>query len=248
MVNPLDEVTGPYNEEGRDARVIEKQLPITIGIGSTIFEIVIWFIGFIPGAILSFVVKPDLDPAVLVLIWCAGILPGIIYLLMKVQAKNYFMQLQQRIQASASTIGNYQQQRFEILKNVAGLVKQSIELDREVMKAVAAYRSGTSPDGSRLNANAEVLDRGFARLFPQVEAYPELKAHAQIAEAMRQNSALQREITAARDLYNQVVLIWNTEVYNWPVKQIVAARAHYTTRIPFTVSKAVIEGARSTFF
>lgn len=248
MVNPLDEVTGPYNEEGRDARVIEKQLPITIGIGSTIFEIVIWFIGFIPGAILSFVVKPDLDPAVLVLIWCAGILPGIIYLLMKVQAKNYFMQLQQRIQASASTIGNYQQQRFEILKNVAGLVKQSIELDKEVMKAVAAYRSGTSPDGSRLNANAEVLDRGFARLFPQVEAYPELKAHAQIAEAMRQNSALQREITAARDLYNQVVLIWNTEVYNWPVKQIVAARAHYTTRIPFTVSKAVIEGARSTFF
>lgn len=248
MANPLDEVTGPYNEQGRDARVIEKQLPVTIGVGSTIFEIAIWFVGFIPGAILSFVVKPAWEPAVLVLIWCAGILPGIIYLLMKVQAKNYFMQLQQRIQASASTIGNYQQQRFEILKNVAGLVKQSVELDKEVMTAVAAYRGGAAPDGGRLNADAEALDRGFARLFPQVEAYPELKAHAQIAEAMRQNSALQREITAARDLYNQIVLIWNTEVYNWPVKQIVAARAHYTTRIPFTVSQAVVDGARSTFF
>ena len=248
MANPLDEVTGPYNEQGRDARVIEKQLPVTIGVGSTIFEIAIWFVGFIPGAILSFVVKPDWEPAVLILIWCAGILPGVIYLLMKVQAKNYFMQLQQRIQASASTIGNYQQQRFEILKNVAALVKQSVELDKEVMTAVAAYRGGAAPDGGRLNSDAEALDRGFARLFPQVEAYPELKAHAQIAEAMRQNSALQREITAARDLYNQIVLIWNTEVYNWPVKQIVAARAHYTTRIPFTVSQAVIDGARSTFF
>lgn len=248
MANPLDEVTGPYNEQGRDARVIEKQLPVTIGVGSTIFEIAIWFVGFIPGAILSFVVKPDWEPAVLILIWCAGILPGVIYLLMKVQAKNYFMQLQQRIQASASTIGNYQQQRFEILKNVAGLVKQSVELDKEVMTAVAAYRGGAAPDGRRLNSDAEALDRGFARLFPQVEAYPELKAHAQIAEAMRQNSSLQREITAARDLYNQIVLIWNTEVYNWPVKQIVAARAHYTTRIPFTVSQAVIDGARSTFF
>lgn len=248
MANPLDEVTGPYNEEGRDARVIDKQLPVTIGIGSTIFEIAVWIVGFVPGAVITFAAKPDWEPWITALIWCAGILPGLIYLLMKVQAKNYFMQLQQRIQASASTIGNYQEQRFEILKNVAGLVKQSIELDKDVMKAVAAYRGGGTPDGSSLNANAETLDRGFARLFPQVEAYPELKAHAQIAEAMRQNSYLQREITAARDLYNQVVLIWNTDIYDWPVKQIVAARAHYTTRIPFTVSKAAVEGSKSTFF
>ena len=248
MANPLDEVTGPYNDEGRDARVIDKQLPVTVGFGSTVFEIAIWIVGFIPGAVITFAAKPDWETWIYVLIWCAGILPGLIYVLLKVQAKNYFMQLQQRIQASASTIGNYQQQRFEILKNVAGLVKQSIELDKEVMTAVAAYRGGMSPDGGSLSSDAETLDRGFARLFPQVEAYPELKAHAQIAEAMRQNSALQREITAARDLYNQVVLIWNTEVYNWPVKQIVAARAHYTTRIPFTVSKAVVDGARSTFF
>jgi len=248
MANPLDEVTGPYNDEGREARVIDKQLPVTVGFGSTIFEIAIWIVGFIPGAVITFAAKPAWETWVYALIWCAGILPGLIYMLMKVQAKNYFMQLQQRIQASASTIGNYQQQRFEILKNVAGLVKQSVELDKEVMTAVAAYRGGGSPDGGSLSSDAETLDRGFARLFPQVEAYPELKAHAQIAEAMRQNSALQREITAARDLYNQIVLIWNTEVYNWPVKQIVAARAHYTTRIPFTVSKAVVDGARSTFF
>ena len=248
MANPLDEVTGPYNDEGRDARVIEKQLPITVGFGSTLFEIAVFLVGFVPGAVITFAAKPEWETWVYALIWCAGILPGIIYLLLKVQAKNYFMQLQQRIQASASTIGNYQQQRFEILKNVAGLVKQSVELDKDVMTAVAAYRGGGSPDGGSLSSDAATLDRGFARLFPQVEAYPELKAHAQIAEAMRQNSALQRDITAARALYNQVVLIWNTEVYNWPVKQIVAARAHYTTRIPFTVSKTVAEGARSTFF
>ncbi len=248
MANPLDEVTGPHNDEGREARVIEKQLPVTIGFGSAVFELLIWVVGFIPGAVITFAAKPDWEVWIYVLVWCAGILPGVIYLLLKIQAKNYFMQLQQRIQASASTIGNYQEQRFEILKNVAGLVKQSIALDKEVMTAVAAYRGGVSPDGDRLNRDAETLDRGFARLFPQVEAYPELKAHAQIAEAMRQNSYLQREITAARDLYNQVVLIWNTEIFNWPVKQIVAARAHYTTRIPFTVSKAVIDASKSTFF
>ena len=248
MANPLDEVTGPVNDAGREVRVIEKQLPVTIGIGSVIFELFIYLIGFVPGALLTFAAPGTVELPVLVLIWCAGVLPGLIYLLMKVHAKNYFMQLMQRLQSSASTIGNYQEQRYEILKNVAGLVKQSIDLDKDVMKAVAAYRSGGTPDGNELIQHEELLDRGFGRLFPQVEAYPELKAHAQIAEAMRQNSYLQREITAARDLYNQVVLIWNTEVYNWPVKQIVAARAGFTTRIPFTVSQATLDGSKSTFF
>ena len=247
MANPLDEVTGPVNEQGREVRVIEKQLPVEIGVGSAIFEIAVFLSGFAVAAVVQFMVRPRWESWGYLILWGAAFLPAIVYSIMKIQAKNYFMQLLQRIQASASTIGNYQEQRFEILKNVAGLVKQSIDLDREVMTAVAAYRSGGSPDG-RLNENAEVLERGFGRLFPQIEAYPELKAHAQIAEAMRQNSYLQREITAARDLYNQVVLIWNTEIYNWPVRQIVAARQHFTTKIPFSVSTATIEGAKSTFF
>ena len=248
MANPLDEVTGPVNDQGREVRVIEKQLPVEIGAGSVFFEIAVFVSGFAVAAVIQFLVKPKWENWGFVALWAAAFLPGVIYAVMKIQAKNYFMQLLQRIQASASTIGNYQEQRFEILKNVAGLVKQSIDLDKDVMTAVAAYRSGGgSPDGL-LNENAALLDRGFGRLFPQIEAYPELKAHAQIAEAMRQNSYLQREITAARDLYNQVVLIWNTEVYNWPVKQIVAARQHFTTKIPFSVSSAVIEGSKSTFF
>ena len=248
MGNPLDEVTGPVNEQGREVRVIEKQLPIEIGPGSAVFEIAVYVSGFAAAALIQFLVKPQWENWGFAVLWIAAFLPAAVYAIMKIQAGNYFMQLLQRIQASASTIGNYQEQRFEILKNVAGLVKQSIDLDKEVMTAVAAYRGGGTPDGGNLNQNAEILERGFGRLFPQIEAYPELKAHAQIAEAMRQNSYLQREITAARDLYNQVVLIWNTEVYNWPVKQIVAARRHFTTKIPFSVSSAVIEGSKSTFF
>ena len=247
MPNPLDEVTGPVNEQGREVRVIEKQLPVTVGVGSLIFEIVVYISGFVVAAVVQFLVQPDWGPIGFLLLWLAAFLPMAIYAILKVNAKNYFLQLLQRIQASASTINNYQEQRFEILKNVVGLVEKSIELDKDVMKAVAAYRGGGSPEG-RMNANAEALDRGFARLFPQVEAYPELKAHAQIAEAMRQNSYLQREITAARDLYNQVVLIWNTEIYKWPVKQIVAARQHFTTKIPFSVSSETIADSKKTFF
>ena len=220
MANELDETTGPVNDAGRDIHVIEKQLPVTVGFGSTLFEIVLW---------------------------CLGIIPGLIFLFMKIGAKNYFQQLQQKIQADASTIDNYLEQRVQILQNLARLVEKAVDLDKDVMKAVSAFRGGRLPDGAR-NAVAREIDGCFGRLFPQVEAYPELKAHASIAEAIQQNAYLQKEITAARELYNDTVAQWNTDVFSWPTKQIVAARAGYTTRIPFTASAEVRQQARGTFF
>ena len=65
---------------------------------------------------------------------------------------------------------------------------------------------------------------------------------------MQQNSYLQREITAAREVYNDTVARWNREVFAWPTKQIVAAKRGYTTRIPFSASKEIKEAARGTFF
>ena len=220
MANELDEMAGPVNEAGRDVNVIEKQLPVTVGWGSTLFE---------------------------VLLWVCGILPGLIFLFMKISAKNYFRQLQQKLQADASTIDNYLEQRVQILQNVAGLVTKAIDLDKDVMKAVAAFRGGKLPEGAR-NEVANQIDGCFGRLFPQVEAYPELKAHAAIADAMQQNAYLQKEITAARSLYNDTVNQWNTDVFSWPTKQIVAARAGYTTRIPFTASAETKRAARQNFF
>ena len=220
MANELDEITGPVNSAGRDINVIEKQLPARVGWGSTLFEIVLW---------------------------CLCIIPGLIFLFMKIGAKNYFQQLQQKIQSDASTIDNYLEQRVQILKNLAKLVEKAIDLDKDVMKAVSAFRGGHLPDAER-NAVANQIDGCFGRLFPQVEAYPDLKAHAAIAEAIQQNSYLQKEITAARQLYNDSVMQWNADLFDWPTKQIVAARAGYTTRIPFTASAEVKAQARGTFF
>ena len=220
MANELDELTGPVNEAGRDVNVIEKQIPVKVGFGSTLFEIMLWVL---------------------------GILPGLIFMFMKIQAKNYFQQLQQKIQADASQIDNYLEQRVQILQNVAPLVNKAIDLDKDVMKSIAAFRSGLNPDADR-NAVNKSLDTAFGRLFPQIEAYPELKSHEAIADAMRQNSYLQKEITAARTLYNDTVTQWNTDIFMWPTKMIVAARAGYTTRIPFTASAEMKARARGVFF
>ena len=249
MANLLDEVTGPVNESGRDVHVIDKQLAVTVGTGSTLFQIALWVV--IPVLVLLFVAimgSTMENPLLVAVVGClVGILPGVIFIFMKISARNYFQQLEQRIQAEASNIDNYLDQRVQILQNVVGLVERAIDLDKDVMKAVAALRSGSVNEGNRSDVNAQV-NTAFGRLFPQVEAYPELKAHNAIADAMQQNNYLQREITAARTVYNSRVTQWNTDIFSWPTKMIVAAQQAYTTRIPFTATAETREAARGKFF
>ena len=249
MANLLDETQGPVNDNGRDVHVIDRQLPVTITFRSTLFEIALWVT--LPLLTLIYVLAMGdqlTDPTTVAIGGCvAGVLPGVVFIFMKISARNYFLKLEQRIQAEASNIDNYLEQRVQILQNVVGLVNRAIDLDKDVMKAVAALRGGKVNEANRSDINSQ-LNMACGRLFPQVEAYPDLKAHQAIADAMQQNNYLQREITAARTVYNSRVTQWNTDLFSWPTKMIVAARQGYTTRIPFTASAETREMARSKFF
>lgn len=142
MANLLDETTGPVNDNGRDIHVIDRQLPVTITYRSTLFEIALWVV--LPVLVLLYVLLMGCtlqDPALVAVVGCiVGILPGVIFIFMKISARNYFLKLEQRIQAEASNIDNYLEQRVQILQNVVGLVERAINLDKEVMTAVAALR------------------------------------------------------------------------------------------------------------
>lgn len=249
MANLLDELTGTVNNDGRDIHVIDKQIQVKVGFGSTIFEVTLWVT--IPVLVLLYLLlfeHTNEDSILIGIAGClVGILPGVIFIFMKISAHNYFQQLEQRIQAEASNIDNFLEQRVMILQNVVGLVERAIELDKDVMKTVAELRGG-SVNARNRNLFNQQISYACGRLFPQVEAYPELKAHNAIADAMQQNNYLQREITAARTVYNSRVTQWNTDIFAWPTKMIVAAREGYTTRIPFTASDETREQARVKFF
>ena len=247
MGNELDEVTGPVNRAGRDINVIEKQIPVTIGVGSLIFEIALWVA--VPAVALAGVALGLVPLQDGLIVAALGVLPGLIFLFMKINALAYLRKLQQKIQADASQIDNYLEQRVIILNNVVGLLNKAVDLDKDVMKSVTALRSGASAgaDAQRNAASAE-MESVLSRINVAFEAYPDLKAHAAVADAMQQNSYLQKEITAARALYNDTVAIWNQDIFAWPAKQIVAARNRYTTRIPFTATAETKAAARETFF
>ncbi len=221
MANQLDELNPEIREEGLDTNVIAKKLPVKVGVGSTIFEIALWI---------------------------CGIIPGVVFLFMKTNARKHFDQLQQKIQRNASQIDNYLEQRVMVLQNCAKLLDKAIDLDKSTFENIAKYRSGASESDVARNEIGQRVDQVSGKVSVALENYPELAAHREIADAMQQNMYLQREITAARELYNDTIDQWNRDIFAWPTKMIVAAKCGYTTRIPFIASKEIKDKAREVFF
>lgn len=222
MANQLDELNPEVREEGLETNVIFKKIPAEVGVGSKIFEIALW---------------------------CCCILPGLIFLFMKINAQKHFDQLQQKIQRNASQIDNYLEQRVMVLQNCARLLDKAIDLDKSTFENIAKFRSGNGGDTDAVrNEIGGQLETVSRDINVAIENYPDLQAHREIADAMQQNMYLQREITAARELYNDTINQWNKDIFAWPTKKIVAAKNGYTTRIPFAASKEIKEKAKSVFF
>ena len=221
MANMLDDDLDPIRPEGRDVNVIQKKIPVTVGAGSKVFE---------------------------VLLWVLGIIPGVVFLFKKIKAENYFQKLEQKLQHNASQIDNYLEQRVMVLQNCARLLDKAIDLDKDTFSKIALYRSGNTANDDERNEVAQQIENVSRSVNIAFESYPDLKAHREIQDAMQQNMYLQREITAARELYNDTVNTWNSAIFSWPTKQIVAAKRGYTTRIPFTASAEIKEKARGVFF
>lgn len=249
MANSIDDVNGNVLNEGREVNVIAKQIPVKVGFGSTLFEVLLWF-SLLPGIILLILQKQlSISIYVGVVVFIIGLIVPISYLLKKVAAGNYLMRLEQKIQHDASQIDNYLEQRVQILQNTVGLLNKSVDLDKSVFSEIAALRShGAIKNDADRNEVSSSLSSVNRMINVAVEAYPNLQSHETIRKAMNDNSYLQKEITAAREVYNDAVLRWNSEIFSWPCKQIVAARKGYTTRIPFAADKETKERARSVFF
>ena len=221
MANQLDELNPEVREEGLDTNVIVKKIPAEVGAGSKFFEI---------------------------MLWVCGILPGLIFLFMKISAQKHFDQLQQKIQRNASQIDNYLEQRVMVLQNCARLLDKAIDLDKSTFENIAKFRSGNGDADDARNEIGGQIETISRDINVAIENYPDLQAHREIMDAMQQNMYLQREITAARELYNDTINAWNRDIFAWPTKMIVAAKEGYTTRIPFIASAEIKAKAKDVFF
>lgn len=223
MPNELDEDLDPI-AGSRDVHVIDKRVGVTQSSYSKFVKVISWV-----GIILL------------------GI-PTIVYYKKLSNAKKNLLQVQQKLNANASQIDNYMEQRVIELRNAAKLLDKAIELDKETFTEIAKYRSGANNSDETRNEIENKIDGLSRNINVALENYPDLKAHQEIADCLQKNSYLQREITAARDLYNDTVYRWNSLIVEPPFYDTIAAKEGYTTRIPFVTTNEIKEQARSDLF
>lgn len=242
MNTQLDELNMNYDHvdilnEGLDIHVIPQKISVDRTASQWLFQMLIRCIGLlflIPGIMQIFRTFPDKG-------WQAGIflillsfVPTLILWTVKNSTRSYFESLQQSINQAASQIDIYIMNRVTLMKSLAKTVDKELEQELKVLLGTAKERSYGDKDKER-NYTTDALNK-FSAI---VEAYPDIKSNRSIEEMMAKDEKCMSEITAARILYNDKVGIWNSEIFQWPIKQIVAAENRYNTRISFVISASV---------
>ena len=181
-----------------------------------------------------------------------AIIVGLVVLLgiALISANNNLVTMEAEVDAALANIDTNLQRRADLIPNLVNTVKGYAAHEQEAIDKVTEARQNLTKASTveeKAAADSALTD-ALNNLLVIVENYPDLQAHREIADAMQQNMYLQREITAARELYNDTINQWNRDIFAWPTKKIVAAKNGYTTRIPFVASKEIKEKAKSVFF
>lgn len=215
-------------KEGQQTNIIYRQIKVTATSGEKTVPYIVTLVGIIL-LVYGIYSKDYVAGAIGLFI---GIYP---YLVMgKISAQ--FNAAEQEIQKVANEIDSCMKQRTIILGNLAELIEKSIDTNEKIPIDTTKYKNGNFTDKTRNEADRKLNDitRNINTIF---ENNPELKKQKAIQDALQQNAKLQRKIANARILYNEAVNTWNKEIFEFPLKKIVAAKEKRTTRIPFTATE-----------
>ncbi|XQP55775.1 MAG: LemA family protein [Mycoplasmoidaceae bacterium] len=129
--------------------------------------------------------------------------------------KNYFNRKQVQINQAASGIEIQLAQRRDTLVKLVDATKSSMKYEKDLLTDVVKLRSMNIDKSNAIEAN-EKIESGFGRLLATFERYPDIKATQSIENLMANADYQEREISAARRLYNSQVTAFNQEIFTWP--------------------------------
>jgi len=188
-------------------------------------------VGLVATSAPSIIVNTQLTPTITggsrvfeVAMWVLGIVPGVVLAVRKSKARNLFVALDRRIAANAAQIDVYLERRAAILRACP-------EFTPDIDPALAV-----TGNQARNVANGRI-DHAYQVLIARAKAHNGGFLPASLERTLREDRNVQREIAAARTLYNDTVNMWNTDLFMWPAKQMVAAEERLTTKPIFVGSQ-----------
>lgn len=138
---------------------------------------------------------------------------GLFYIY-KVVKNNTMFKKQIKINQNASNIDVQLEKRFATLTKLIDAVSSQAKFDKDTLLSITKFRANVSD--SDLNKKGELLDKISKGINVAFEAYPELGADKSFKILMTEASIIEKEIAAARRLYNSDVTIFNSAIYTFP--------------------------------
>lgn len=149
---------------------------------------------------------------------------GIAYFILGIKKVNWLNSMQNKINESASGIDVQLQKRFDTLTKLVDAVKNHVKFNQEIFENISKYRANYKEQN--INQKTESLNKIQAGLAMAFENYPNLGADESVRKLMNEITMIEKEIAAARRLYNADVTQFNSAIYNFPTNVVVYKKGY----------------------
>lgn len=139
----------------------------------------------------------------------------IIPMFVHVALRNKLLKSQMRINETSGTIDIQLKQRRDTLIKLVDATKSYVKYEKGLLTDITKLRKSTfkASDDAKVNKLS-------GKILAVAEGYPKLQADNLAKELMEQAAYLERELAAARRLYNREVTWFNENIYVWPYNVI----------------------------
>ena len=146
--------------------------------------------------------------------WMILIIVLVLIVLWVISVYNSLVALRNRVKDQWAQIDVQLKRRFDLIPNlvetVKGYTKHESETLEAVIKARNTYVSATVPE-EQMKADGE-LTKAISKLFALTESYPDLKANTNFQALQQELTETESKIAAARQFYNDTVMVYNNKV------------------------------------
>ena len=146
--------------------------------------------------------------------WVILIIVVVLIVLWAISVYNKLVALRNRVKDQWAQIDVQLKRRFDLIPNlvetVKGYTKHESETLEAVIKARNTYVSATVPE-EQMKADGE-LTKAISKLFALTESYPDLKANTNFQALQQELTETESKIAAARQFYNDTVMVYNNKV------------------------------------
>ena len=175
---------------------------------------------------------------------------------------NQLVTLRNRFQNAFAQIEVQLKRRYDLIPNLVETAKGYLAHERDTLEAVIAARNGAinglkaaaaapgnAQSMAQLGSAEGLLNSAMGRLTVTMEAYPELKASANMLQLTEELSSTENKVAFARQAFNDAVMEYNTCKQSFPAVLLAASFGHSKDATPLEFAdSAEIQAAPKVSF